>query len=286
LKILLTGGTGFTGAHVLSQLRERGLDARCLVRKTSDRSRLNGAEMVEGDLGDAASLDRAMHGMDVLLNTASIGFGHGPMIVEAAKRAGIRRVIFISTTAVFTTLNAATKTIRLAAEQAIQESSLDWTILRPTMIYGTPLDRNMVRLIRYLRRWRVLPVVGDGESLQQPVYVGDVAGAVLQSLDAPGSIGRAYNISGAAPLTFNEVVDTIGEEMRRKVWKVHVPAGPPIKVLQAIERMGVHLPVRAEQFLRLNENKAFDYGEAARDLGYAPISFREGIRRELREMGL
>lgn len=286
MKILLTGATGFTGSFVLARLRERGAQPRCLVRATSDRTELGDAEIVEGDIGDETSLDRALRGVDVLLNTASIGFGQAPLLVAAAERAGVRRAIFISTTAVFTTLNAKSKSVRLAAEQAIESSALDWTILRPTMIYGTSRDRNMARLIRFLRRWPVLPVVGDGESLQQPVYVGDVATAVLRALDSPSTVRRAYNISGAEPLTFNQVVDTITNALGRRVWKVRVPVGPPVALLHGLERLGLRLPVRAEQLLRLNEDKAFGHDEAVCDFGYAPVSFREGVGLELRELGL
>lgn len=287
MNVLLTGASGFTGSHVLARMLDAGMRPRCLVRPSSDRALLEreGVELVEGDLGDADSLRRALDGIDTLVNTASIGFGHGPGLVTEAERAGVRRAIFVSTTAVFTTLNAASKSVRLAAESAIASSSLDYTILRPTMIYGTSRDRNMVRLIRYLHRWRVLPVAGDGERLLQPVHVGDVAAAIMQSLDAPAAARRAYNISGAAPLTFNQVVRTIAGMMKRRVWTVHLPLALPVVALQTIERAGLRLPIRAEQLLRLNEDKAFDHAEAARDFGYAPRSFDDGIRGEIAELG-
>ena len=287
MNVLLTGATGFTGSHVLPLLRERGARVRCLVRPRSDRSLLPpDVELIEGDIGDAESLARALDGIDTLVNVASLGFGQAPVLVAAAERAGVRRAVFISTTAVFTKLNAQTKSVRLAAEALIEGSALDYTILRPTMIYGTARDRNMVRLIRYLRRWRVLPVVGNGEHLQQPVYVGDVAAAAVQAIDAPAAVRRAFNISGGSALTFNQVIDTIAALMRRRVWKIHVPAAPVIGALGAVERLGVRLPVRKEQIERLNEDKAFDHGEAARAFGYAPLPFAEGIRRELESLGL
>ncbi len=267
-------------------LLDRGIRPRCLVRPTSDRAALGGVETMEGDIGDARSLERAFRGIDMLVNTASIGFGHAPALVAAAERSGVRRAIFISTTAVFTNLNAASKTVRLAAEAAIEASALAYTILRPTMIYGTERDRNMVRLIRHLRRWRVLPIAGDGRHLMQPVYVADVAAATVQSLHAANAVRRAYAISGATAISFNDLVDTIAEEMNRRVLKIHLPLGPPVAALRAFERFGLRLPIRAEQLLRLNEDKAFDYADASRDFDYAPLSFREGVRRELDALGL
>ncbi len=113
-----------------------------------------------------------MKGADALVNIASLGFGHAGSVIQATKEAGIRRAIFISTTAIYTQLDAKSKSIRLAAEQAIQTSGLEYTILRPTMIYGSRRDRNMWRLIRFLRVSPVAPVFGDGNYLQQPTSCG------------------------------------------------------------------------------------------------------------------
>jgi nucleoside-diphosphate-sugar epimerase len=247
---------------------------------------LNSIELVKGDLTDARSLTRALSGADLLVNVASLGFGHAPNIVESAIAAGIKRAVFVSTTAVKTTLNAPTKSIRLAAEDTIRRSGLAYTILRPTMIYGSARDRNICRLIRFLNRWPVIPIVGDGQHLQQPVYVGDVAAAIVQSLEASTAVGQTYDISGAAPVTYNELIDIVCALMHRKVRKVHVPVRPVVGILGALERVRLKLPIRAEQIRRLNEDKAFDHESAARDFGYRPLSVAEGIGLELEEMNL
>ncbi|HEX9983069.1 MAG TPA: NAD(P)H-binding protein [Thermoanaerobaculia bacterium] len=284
MKVLLTGATGFTGSYVLRRLLAEGITPRCLVRASSDVAGLHGVETVVGDLGDAASLERAFDGVDTLINTASLGFGHAPALVKAAERAGVRRAIFISTTSIFTSLNTTSKSTRIAAEETIQRSRLEWTILRPTMIYGSPRDRNMIRLIRYVRRWPVMPVIGDGRHLQQPVYVDDVAAAAVLALRSEKAIRRAYNIAGAKPLTFNEVVDTVARLLGRRMRRIYFPARPIIATLQRLERHRLRLPIKAEQLQRLNENKAFPWTDAAKDFGYAPIDFEEGMRRELQEM--
>jgi uncharacterized protein YbjT (DUF2867 family) len=288
MKVLVTGATGFTGSYVVPLLLRQGAHVRCLARASSDRSRLalNQVELAEGDLSDQSSLERALRGMDVLVNIASLGFGHAPNIVNAALAEGTRRALFISTTAIFTTLNAPSKSVRLAAEETIRASGLDYTILRPTMIYGSSRDRNMSSLIRYLRRWPAIPVFGRGDHLQQPVYVEDLAAAVVQSLATTRTVGRFYNISGKAPLTYIEVIDTICEALGRRVSKMYLPVKPFVTVLNALERLPLRLPVKAEQILRLDEDKAFDHQEAVEDFGYHPRSFAEGIKLELQEMGI
>lgn len=287
MRVLVTGATGFTGGHVVPLLHERGVQVRCFVRPSSTTTALPvGVELAHGDLADQDSLTAALQGVDALVNIASLGFGHAPNIVGAALAAGVRRAIFISTTAIFTSLNAPSKSVRLAAEATVRDSGLAYTILRPTMIYGTSRDRNMCRLVRFIQRSPIIPIAGSGKCLQQPVYVADVAAAVVQALGAEQAAGKAYNISGAEPLTYNQVVDTVAKLSGRRVCKLHLPARPLVRVLSVLERLSLPSPIKAEQILRLNEDKAFDSDAAARDFGYQPMPFHEGIRLELEEMGL
>jgi nucleoside-diphosphate-sugar epimerase len=288
MNVLVTGATGFTGPFVVNRLVEMGLTVRCFVRLSSDISVLpeSRIQLAYGDLADSLSLGAALSGVDALVNLASLGFGHAPTIVSAAVQAGVKRAIFISTTAIFTALSAKSKVIRLAAEDAVFESGLNCTILRPTMIFGNGRDRNMCRLVRFLRWTPVVPLPGRRDALQQPVYVDDVASAVCQVLQRENLPGRAYNIGGASALTFEQIVDTVCGMLGWRVVKVRIPAGGLAGVLASMESLGLRLPIRAEQVLRLNEDKRFDYVEAARDFGYSPRTFAEGMTLELRDLGL
>jgi len=283
MKIFITGATGFTGSRVVPLLLKNGHDVRCLYRASSDRSPLAGldVEWALGDVSDPQSLTSAMQGTDILVNIASLGFGHADSIIRAAKDTGIQRAVFISTTAIFTQLNAPSKKVRVAAELAIETSGLRYTILRPTMIYGSPRDRNMWRLIKFIRLSPIVPIFGDGKYLQQPIYVDDVAATVLGCLKVDVTIGKSYNIAGKHSLTYNEVIDTIAKAMNKRVWKLHVPSKPVVSLLRLFERIKIPFPIKAEQVLRLNENKDFSYAEAERDFEFSPLSFEEGIRTEV-----
>ncbi len=284
--MLVTGATGFLGEQVVSRLLARGERPVCLVRPSSraDALRRAGLPLRCADLGDLDGLTAAFDGVKTLVNIASLGFGDAPNIVEACRRAGVKRGVFISTTAIFTTLEPKTKSIRLEAERLVEQSGLDWTIIRPTMIYGTERDRNMARLVRYLSRWPVMFVLGSGEHLQQPVHVEDLAGAVVAAIEQPRSYGQAYNLSGPSPLTFNQVIDTAAGALGRPVYKVRFPLKLAVLMLEAYERISPRPFLKAEQVLRLNEDKTFSHEAAARDLGFAPRSFDEGIRAEVEMM--
>jgi uncharacterized protein YbjT (DUF2867 family) len=286
MKLFLTGATGFTGSRVVPLLLERGHSLRCLHRPTSKRTGLDDPliEWEAGDLAQPEALVESMRGCDVLVNLASLGFGHAPGLVAAAQSAGISRAVFISTTAIFTQLNARSKSVRREAEETIQSSRLDYTILRPTMIYGSSRDRNIWRLIRWLKTWPIIPILGSGDYLQQPIYVDDVALAVAGCLPESRTSRHAYNIAGKHALTYNQIIDTITAQLGRRVWKLHLPAEPAVAVLRGLERVRLPLPVKSEQVLRLNENKDFSYQDAQTDFGFAPRDFSEGIRLELIEM--
>lgn len=281
--ILLTGATGFLGGYVLEELVKRGHKVTCFVRKTSNLDKIKELNVpyIFGELDDYESICNALKDKEALINIASLGFGHAPNIMNACREMNINRAVFISTTGIFTKLNPDSKGIRLEAERLIKESGLDYTIIRPTMIYGTPKDRNMWRLVKYLKRIPVLPILGNGRYLQQPVYVKDLAWAVVSAYETDKSIKKAYNISGLKALTYNEVVDVTGKALGKKVFKIHVPMNVSYSLLKIYEKISNKPKLKAEQVLRLNENKDFSHEEATKDFGYKPISFEDGIRLEI-----
>jgi uncharacterized protein YbjT (DUF2867 family) len=299
VRLMVTGGSGFLGGFVLREAVRRGYEVAALARSPAAAAavRALGARPVAGDLaapGPAAAtaLARAFAAGDVLVNLASLGFGDAPAIVAAAERAQLRGAVFVSTTAVTTTLPAATKKVRLAAEQRIAESALDWAILRPTMIYGAPGDRNLSRLLPLLRRVPVLPVPG-GRHLQQPVHVADVAHAVLAAAELIGAElggarpgGVTYDLAGPVPLTFGELLRTAGRAVGSRTRFIPVPLPPVLAAARGYELVSRSPRIRSEQVRRLAEDKSFAIRAAARDLGFAPRSFADGIRSEARALGL
>lgn len=289
MRLLVTGGSGFLGGYVLREAAARGHNCLALARSPAAAARVLecGAEPVPGNLDDPDGLARefASTRCDQLINLASLGFGHAGGIIGAARAAGLDRAVFVSTTAVVTSLPAATKQVRLDAEWRIRESGLDWTIVRPTMIYGAPGDRNLSRLLRALRRTPVFPVPG-GRHLQQPVHVEDLAAALVTAAERPKTAGTCYDVAGPEPLAFLELLRTCATAVSSRARFVPVPVRPAIAAVQGYERVSRRPRIRAEQISRLAEDKAFDIGPAVRDLNYGPRSFGAGILAEAAAMGL
>lgn len=283
MRVFVTGATGFTGSRTVPKLLAAGYEVTCLYRESSDRSFLpqTSIHWMLGDVADRSGLTAAMSGCDVLVNIASLGFGHAGNIVGAALDAGIKRAVFISTTAIFTQLNAASKSVRLDAESIIINSGLAYTILRPTMIFGSSRDRNIWRLIKWLKILPIIPVMGNGNYMQQPIFVDDVAQAIVSCLESDHSIGNCYNIAGEQAITYNQVIDTIGHHLNRTIIKIHFPAKFMVRLLRFFEKLSLRLPIKSEQVERLNENKNFSFDHAKADFDFHPRSFSEGIKLEI-----
>jgi uncharacterized protein YbjT (DUF2867 family)/2-polyprenyl-3-methyl-5-hydroxy-6-metoxy-1,4-benzoquinol methylase len=283
-RVHVTGGSGFLGGHVIPLLVERGYDVSALARTAAAAERVAalGATPITGDLDDGASIEAAFLKSDAeaLVNLASLGFGQAPAIVHAATTTGVRRGVFISSTAIFTSLDVPSKARRTAGENTVTATDLDWTVIRPTMIYGAPGDRNLSRLLAILPKVPVLPVPGGGRRLQQPVHVDDLATAIVNALERPSTIRRSYNVAGPDAITFRQLLEQAGDAVGRRPRLLPLPLRPTIAAMRAYERVASRPKLKAEQLERLSEDKAFDIDDARRDLGFEPRSFAVGIAQE------
>jgi nucleoside-diphosphate-sugar epimerase len=287
VKVLVSGGTGLLGQGFLRVLREASEhEARCLVRPTSRTERLKGFELRYGDAEDADSMEKALRGTDAFVHIA--GIEYTPQVLEAMHWAGVERLVVVSSTSAYSRFEFRSAP-RLTNEALLPESGLRWTVVRPSMIYGTELDHNMHKLLRFLDRFPIFPLFGDGENLWQPVYYEDLARGMYAVLTKPRTEGEIYDLPGERPLPFIELVRTAAGALNKKVRIVHVPAEPVRRGLLVAERLRVPLPVKSEQVLRLREDKSYPYEKAREELGYAPRAFAEGIALEvgrLRELGM
>jgi uncharacterized protein YbjT (DUF2867 family) len=282
VKLLISGGTGLLGQGFLRVLRESGEhEARCLVRPTSRIERLKGYELRYGDAGDASSMEEALRGVDAFVHIA--GIQYTPQVLEVIGRAGVRRLVAVSSTSAHSRFDFRSAP-RLTNEALLAGSDLSWTVVRPSMIYGSELDHNMHKLLRFLDRSPIFPIFGNGENLWQPVYYEDLARGMYAALTRPGTEGQIYDLPGKRPLPYIDLVRVAAGALDRKTRIVKIPAEPVRRGLLVAERLKVPLPVKSEQVLRLREDKAYPFAKAREDLGYEPRSFEKGIAAEVERL--
>ena len=164
--IAVTGATGFVGQSLIDRALAEGLAVRALARR--EQPKRKGLTWVHGDLADSRALARLMKGAECVIHVAGVinaadhaGFEAGNVagtltVVEAARKAGVPRFVFVSSLAAREPRLSAYGASKAKAEKLVKASGLDWTIVRPPAIYG-PRDREMLELFR-LARWRVLPM--------------------------------------------------------------------------------------------------------------------------------
>jgi uncharacterized protein YbjT (DUF2867 family) len=292
MKIFLSGGTGFVGAHLRKALLERGDEIRLLVHKRRG-SFEQGVEPVEGDITLPVTFGYALSGCDAAINLVGIirefpakGATFARMHVEstknilhAAKGAGVRRYIHMSALGTSPGATSAYHRSKYQAEELVRASGLDWTIFRPSIIFG-PGDEFVNRLAGFIRGLPAVPVIGDGTYRLQPIAVSDVARCFAMALEMPETRGRAYELCGPDRFTYHELLDTIGGIIGRPVLrKVSNPLAIMKVVVPVLQRFSF-FPITMDQILMLLEENICD-GKWRETFCFEPQRFADGIARYL-----
>ncbi|GBF12473.1 NAD(P)-dependent oxidoreductase [Tepidibacillus sp. HK-1] len=287
--LYVTGITGHTGKWFLDRLIKENYQGkiRCLVRENSntellDHSGLN-IEKVYGSLEDKALLVSSMAGVETVVHISSILFSNN--VMDAAIKNNVKWAIFVHTTGRYSKYKSASEEyIKIEDGILKKRGQIGITVLRPTMIYGSSEDRNMYKLVDYLYRHKFFPMFGKGENLMQPVHAKDLGYAYYDVLvNKDKTFNKEYNLSGKSPIKYIDLVKAVSDTLGRKNIIVKIPLWISIlaaKVYNAIDKKAI---ISVEQVLRMQEDKDFNYDEAAKDFGYTPLSFQEGIKREVEE---
>ncbi len=274
---LVCGATGYTGKYVVSALVRSGIGVRCLVRNPAKRAALDGldVEVVIGDLERSGDVEAALKDVETFVNIAHIRFASS--LVPLLEGSDIRRSVFFSSTWGLSRFLTPEVQAVLDGEKALASSSLDSVILRPSMIYGPGDDRNISRLRGFVSRSWVMPIFGSGNQLVQPVYVTDVADAVVACLKREDIAGRTYEIAGGHPITYSSMIDILCGLTGKTIFKVYVPLFLALSLLHLAAAIVPLLKVRVDQIRRMKEDRAFDITAAVEDLGYQPMAFDRGV---------
>jgi nucleoside-diphosphate-sugar epimerase len=278
--VAVTGALGFVAAHLIPRLHAGGARVTAIVRPGRDAAPVEamGCAVRRADLEQPPLA--LFEGMDSIVHLAGIAQAAG--LVPALEAAHPRRAVFVGSAGVYTRLASTGAEAKRVGERALRASAIDYTILRPSMIYGTPRDRNLVRLLRWIDHRPLVPLPAGGRTLQQPVHVDDLCSAILAALDRPAAARAEYDVGGPEPLPLAEIVRHAALALGRPARVVPVPLGPAHGLAVLCRSLGLPFPVRPEQVLRLEESKAVDIGPARRDLGFDPRPFADGIAEEVR----
>lgn len=270
----VTGATGFTGRFVVDALLEAGEECRCLVRDSDEGRRVlpPSVDLVVGRLDDPAVLP-GLADAEAVVHVAPIAICEG--LLKACEEVGVSRAVYFSSTWGVSSVRTPEAEAVVAGEARVMAAGDKWTVLRPTMIYGSG-DKNVSRLRRWIRARRVVPILDGGNRLVQPVYVGDVAQAVAGVLRRQSTHGRAYEVAGPEPMTYSQMVDEIAAFEDRRIVKVYLPGSLCALAGRVFGSVTGHLDL-SDQICRMREDRAFSIDRACDDFAYHPRSFADGL---------
>lgn len=301
--IFITGGTGFVGSAVIDELLTRGYRVHALThRKTVEKT---GVTNFHGGLSDTTAIDAGLAGCQAVVHLVGIiretkeqtferihvdGTKH---VLARAQAAGVRRFIYLSALGAKADSASRYLTTKFAAEQAVRESGLDWTIFRPSVIHGPKGE--FVNMVADFALGRAMPYVfmpyfgvgltGHTSKKLQPVDVRDVARAVADAVDRPELAGQTINLVGSQVVDWRQLYQVIGETVTDTPRpSVGIPAWYARLLTSVLP--AAWLPFNKSQVVMAGEDNVADVGETERQLGWQPRPFPAAFREyghQLRE---
>jgi NADH dehydrogenase len=251
--ILLTGGTGFVGGHVLKGLRGSGRPVRCLVRDPAKVSL--DCEIVQGDMTDSASLKRAVEGVDTVVHLVAIRQGKPEAferimvqgtrdLLAAAKEAGVGRFVLMS--ALGTSEESRNLVPYYGAkwemEQATKGAGIPYVIFRPSFVFER--DGGILPTFSKLARLApVTPITGSGTQKIQPIWAGDLAEYFDKAIDLEAATNRTFELGGPDVVTWNEFWERLKRVRGIKRPSVHVPMSLMRLNAMVTERLPGNIPL-------------------------------------------
>ena len=291
MKLFIGGGTGFVGGHVVRELLGKGHQLRLLVHRRS--TAVEGVEQVEGDVTRLESFEQAAAGCDGVINLVGIirefpargiTFQHLHVqatanMLAAAAKAGVRRYLQMSALGTRPDAVSGYHRTKHQAEELVRASGLEWTILRPSLIYG-PQDAFVTMLAGQLRLAPVMPVMGSGTYRLQPIHADDVARCFALALEIPATIGHSYELCGNDRLSFNDLLDEVAAALGKSApFKPRAPLGFMKAVIPYLQNIP-QFPITSDQLQMLLEESICD-GCWKTTFGFEPRAFKAGIREYL-----
>ena len=287
--ILLTGGTGFVGGHVLKALRASGRPVRCLVRNPA-KVTLE-CELVQGDMTDVASLKRAVEGVDVVVHLVAIRQGKREQferimsrgtrdLLAAAKDAGVGRFVLMSALG---TSEAAKDLVpyygaKWEMEQAVESAGIPYVIFRPSFVFER--DGGILPTFAKLARLApVTPITGSGVQRIQPIWAGDLAAYFDRAIDLDAATNRMFELGGPDVVTWNEFWERLKRARGIRRPSVHVPLGLMRMNALVTERLPGNIPLTRDLLKMLEHDNVVTNDDATRTFQLPLVPLDEQLRR-------
>jgi NADH dehydrogenase len=301
--LLITGGTGFVGRHLVRRLCAGGETVRCLVRPGSpglEWLQSQPVEVVAGHLLDAEAVGAACRGVRRIIHLAApIHEGRNALVervhregmellLENARSSRVERFLMLSPLGTGSSSSLPFLQCRGRAEDQLRESGVPFVILQSSLMFGLG-DRLISGMVRLLRQTGLLLIPGTGKTMLQPIWVGDAVSCLLRVLHDEGTVDRTIPIGGPQHLTYEEIADQVGKMLNVPRVKIHLSRRAAAWTTRLLEGLGLNpfLGYRHLELLEVGTITALD--AVKRNFGFQPMPLVEGIAYHIlprREVGV
>lgn len=290
--ILITGGAGFVGTRGCLEASKGNIPFRAFDSSPERLKAVDamGGEIHCGDITNYEQVSDAVKGVRAVLHLITahehmpldvheqITLGGVRNMVRACAQHGVRRFLFVSSIKAGRDYQGFYGTTKRKAEEILKQADLDLTIFRPALLYG-PGETRLRKIAEIIRKWRMVPVIGDGSYVIYPIFVDDLMGAIFRAIDAVETIGKSYDMGGPEALTYDQIMECLMEQLGVRAVKIHVPLGACELIARFVQAVSKHPIVFTDQVLAQKVPVTCDIGPARRDLGFDPIDFRSGLAK-------
>jgi NADH dehydrogenase len=286
--ILVTGGSGFIGRRLVSRLVDSGREARVLARGQRRADLPSAVETAQGNVVRGDGLPEAMNGVRKIVHLVAIIREAGDQTfeaviwrgtertLEAAKVAAVKKFVYVSAIGAQDNPTYPYLHAKWQAERAVMRSGLNYTILRPSIVFGEG-DEFINALAGLVRYNPVVPVAGDGKAKFQPIWVEDLVTCIVACLDEGAHDGQTLEVGGPEHLTYDEILDAVKETLGKSRAKVHVPLAVMRPVAQVMEWVLPRPPVTREQLKMLALDNITDTGSVISNFGIQPRRLADSL---------
>jgi nucleoside-diphosphate-sugar epimerase len=292
--ILITGGTGAMGRVLVRRFLDKGKQVRVLTLPGDPQApsvAALGAHVVFGDVADPAGLDGICNGVETVYHCAAViiafddkqyrrvnAEGTRNMVLQAQK-SGVRHFVLVSSASVTYAKTTAYSRSKVEAENIVTASGLNWTIVRPTLVYDETGGLEFRAFLEYLNKFPIVPFIGVGKATKRPVHVDDVIQGLEALFDRSLTYGKIYNLSGGEPITmigFARLCLRLSGEEHKLILCIPVWL---CMILSAV--LGLVMkkpPLRWPVIAGVIQDANLDPTDAIKDLGYSPARISEKLK--------
>ncbi len=295
-KIAVLGSSGFIGAHLTLFLLQMGYRLNLLHHRAdpdyvSPRGRI---EFIQGSINDKDALIRCFDGctavyhlVGIIAETRTKTFqqtvAEGTQtVIDAARAAGVDKIFYLSALGASDDAQMDYFRTKREAEQTVINSGLDYTIFRPSIVYGVR-DKFINKLLSMIKFSPIVPVIGDGKYRLQPVYVEELAAVMAHASRMNRTNGKIYEVGGPEQLTYLEILDIIMRVLGRKRLIMRIPVSWAMAAAAILEMVIKPAPLTRDQIRMLEKESICDHTIVEKEFGVTFSRLEMQLQKYLRK---